>query len=76
MTNLNYEECHAKFDTTLEPMTNMELIGLQAMVKESKEKSDMQFFKAIQWELKMRTQKRGKYAEAQTVRTKKSEGIK
>ncbi len=63
MSNLPYEECHARYDTTLEPLTMMNLIGLQAAVKESKEESDMQFFKAIQWELKMRIQKKGKYAE-------------
>lgn len=60
---LPYKECHAKFDAMLEPLDNMTLIGLRVQVMNSKEESDVQFFRAIEWELKMRTQKRGKYAE-------------
>ncbi len=55
---LTYEQCHAKHDTTLEPLDMMTLIGLQATVKDSNEQSDIQFFRAIQWEIKTRAKKR------------------
>jgi len=54
---LPYKECHAKFDAQIEPLDTMTLIGLQAMVKDSEHESDKQYFRAIQWELKMRTER-------------------
>lgn len=57
MTDLTYEECHAKHDRIMEYMTNMDLIKLLPEAK----KYDMPFWKAIHWELKLRVQKLGKY---------------
>ena len=55
-----YEECHQKFDAMIEPMTTMDLIQAQAAVRGSTEISDMEFYRAIHWELKIRSEARTK----------------
>lgn len=60
MTDLTYKEAHAKWDKAIEPMSTMDLIQMAAMIEES----DPSYYKAIQYEIKLRAEKRGKYAES------------
>jgi hypothetical protein len=60
---LPYEECWAKHEPAFEHMDIMELAMLISASSKSKDPSDITFNRAIHWEIKLRSQKRGKYAE-------------
>ena len=62
MTNqVPYKQCHERFDAMIEPLTNMDLIMAQAAVKDSTEESDIQFYRAIHWELKLRSERKASH---------------